>query len=338
MRGVSQESPSFSKCNSVNYGFDSLSVEISNKEELNKHITDEQIYHHYLDDFVVDEYMISPRGEDTPSFKVDWYDNRLCWRDFGNDLRPADAVNLVQYLEELQGRSITYHDAMMKIKQEVDGDIPYTIDVNKLVKEKPDLRLKYRGKFKRHEANYWIAEKLDISTLRRFGVFPAEIWYNDRVWHHSVPDDPLFVYLWDAAIGFWKGYRPQTSSHSRFIESECVGRVQGFGHMLPSETCIITKSYKDVMSYHELGYTAVAPQSESVFMSLEQVQHLKEIHDNLFINYDPDKIGIKNATKYSEMHNIPCFHFGNEDVKDVTEFRKSKNDDHVKSRLRLLMK
>ena len=100
----------------MNYGFNSQSVELSSKEELNKHITDEQIYHHYLGEFTVDEYIISPRGEGTPSFKIDWYDDKLSWRDFGHDVRPGDAVNLVQYLEDLQGRKMSYHAAMMKIK------------------------------------------------------------------------------------------------------------------------------------------------------------------------------------------------------------------------------
>ena len=107
--------------------------------------------------------------------------------------------------------------------------------------------------------------------------------------------------------------------------------------MLPSDLCIITKSYKDVMSYHELGYTAIAPQSEAVFVSSEQVEKLKSMHGRLLINYDPDKTGLKNAKLYSEKYDIPFFHFGHEDVKDVTEFRKKKDDKHVKGRLRSLM-
>lgn len=314
----------------MKYGFSPQSVEISSKKELNKIVSDEQIYHHYLGDFVVDSYMFSPRGESDPSFKIDWYDGQLMWRDFGNDRRPADAINLVQYLERLQGRHLNYYQAMEKIIQDVDRNTPYMIDYEKIEKQQKDIRAKYRKTFQPFEQAYWKSQNLSKRTIRRFDVFPGEIWCNDRIWYYSRPGDPVFIYLWDLMGGIFKGYRPLANNH-RFIESEgCENILQGEKYLVPQDTLIITKSYKDVMTYFELGHLAVAPQSETLFVSEEKLNKLKHQYKNIFINYDPDDAGMRSMIPFSEEYGLPYFHFGDEGFKDVTELRIGKGDKYTK--------
>lgn len=318
----------------MKYGFSDHDVRVSSKQELNKYISDEQIYHHYLGDFTVDEFITSPRGESSPSFKVDIYDGKLMWRDFGIDHRPKDAINLVQFVYQLQGKNLSYFEAMQTVLKDVDSNKKYTIQVDYSPREKPDIRLKYRTDLKDYELSYWRGERIHEDLLRKFFVYSGEIWYNNRCWHYSHYNDPLFIYLFDSSIAYWKGYRPLSSDKSKFIEHNCTGRAQGWellrSRKQKSKYCIITKSYKDVISYYNISLDAVAPQSETHFLTGEQVAKLKESYKGVFINYDPDQTGLENMKKYSEQYGLPYFHFGNENVKDLTELRKRKDDSYVK--------
>lgn len=321
----------------MQYGFEPDKVVVPNKEALNKTITDEQIYFHYYGEFKLDEWMFSPRGENNPSFKIDYYDGELVWRDFGYDCRPANAVNFVQYLEDLQGRKLDYLDAIQKIAHEVSKDIPYKIDVKNIKKQKGELRVRFRHKYQDHEKAFWRGEKIKRSTLLHFDVFPCEIWYGDKCWHYSRPNDPLYCYLFNKEEAIWKGYRPLAHNQPRFIESNCNSVIQGWNKRILSSQVVVTKSYKDVMSYFQLGYAAVAPQSENSFLTEYQLGVLKEEYDQIFINYDPDDAGLRNMARFSEEHSLPYFHFGDEGVKDLTELRKSKNEEYVRACLRSMM-
>jgi len=62
---------------------------------------------------------------------------------------------------------------------------------------------------------------------------------------------------------------------------------------------------KDALCLISAGYCAIAPQSESVRISLETIQELKSRFKSIYILYDLDKAGEKNSIKHSELYNIP---------------------------------
>ena len=178
------------------YGFDD-SVGIDSKDALNQLISDEQIYGLYLDEVVINEKIMAPRGEGHPSFLLTYYDDSLVWRDFGWSVKPKDAVQFVQYLEEIQGRKITYYQAINKILQDMGTNPPNITPIIKPAKDFADIRIKYNRKLKPHELQYWESQRITPDVLADFNVYSAELWINGKCVHHSRPNDPLFAYMFD---------------------------------------------------------------------------------------------------------------------------------------------
>ena len=85
--------------------------------------------------------------------------------------------------------------------------------------------------------------------------------------------------------------------------------IQGYDQ-LPTDAYVqnvlfIAASMKDALCLISAGYYAIAPQSESVRISLETIQELKSRFKSIYILYDLDKAGEKNSIKHSELYNIP---------------------------------
>ena len=84
----------------------------------------------------------------------------------------------------------------------------------------------------------------------------------------------------------------------RFMSNWNKNKLQGYDQ-LPKEAGFIvcTKAMKDVMLLSELEVPAVAPMSETVFMSESQYAKLKERYDKTFLLFDNDLPGISNANR-----------------------------------------
>lgn len=81
--------------------------------------------------------------------------------------------------------------------------------------------------------------------------------------------------------------------------------IQGI-HMLPKtgEYLVLTKSMKDVMVLYELGIPAIAPCSETTFISDSQYRKLKDRFDNLILFYDNDQTGISYMQKIRKKYDV----------------------------------
>ena len=89
-----------------------------------------------------------------------------------------------------------------------------------------------------------------------------------------------------------------TKRSYRFISNWPSNMIQG-AKQLPKagEFLIITKSLKDVVSLYEHGIIAIAPCSETLFLSESQYSRLQERYKEVFLLYDKDLPGIKAAQK-----------------------------------------
>ena len=74
--------------------------------------------------------------------------------------------------------------------------------------------------------------------------------------------------------------------------------IQGSKQLPKSgEYIVITKSLKDVMALHEFGITAVAPNSENIFLTEAQYKKLKLRFNVIYLLYDRDLPGVRSANK-----------------------------------------
>lgn len=100
--------------------------------------------------------------------------------------------------------------------------------------------------------------------------------------------------------------------------------IQGT-HMLPKsgEYLVITKSMKDCMVLYELGIPAIAPCSETTFISDSQYRKLKERFDNIVILWDNDLTGIKFANKFRKQYDIIPLWLPRDTHKDISDYYKA---------------
>jgi 5S rRNA maturation endonuclease (ribonuclease M5) len=95
---------------------------------------------------------------------------------------------------------------------------------------------------------------------------------------------------------------------------------------------IITKSLKDVMVLHEMGFDAVAASSETTFIPDDILETLKKKYKHILILYDRDPTGMKNARQLSKEYKLDAFfinkRFKAKDISDAvvsTGFEQVKN-------------
>jgi len=98
--------------------------------------------------------------------------------------------------------------------------------------------------------------------------------------------------------------------------------IQG-AKQLPKEgeLVVITKSLKDVMSLYEFGITAIAPNSENLFLTENQYIKLSNKFKEIYLLYDRDLPGVKAANKIrKQFKNIQVLLMPK--VKDFTDYVK----------------
>ena len=128
-------------------------------------------------------------------------------------------------------------------------------------------------------------------TLKRFKVYSCKnIFLNCNFFANSTDAVPMYGYYGGKKDGieYWRIYMPTKKSY-RFLSNWSKNMIQG-AHMLPEsgELVVITKSMKDVMLLYELGIPAIAPTSESTFLSKLQLEKLKNSFKNVLLFYYND--------------------------------------------------
>lgn len=272
-------------------------------EEFQQHITNEDIFFYYLGDFENNSWFSSPwRNDTTPSLRISYYKNKWVWTDFGEDSRPKDGISFI-----MRYYNISFYEAIQKGWQDItEKATPLT--KKKIIKHDAKSYCSIRN-LNDHELEYWGKANIDQQDLNFFDVVSGEIRHNGILWHSSKKDDPLFIYMWDKKTPIYKGYRPfAPNSRLKFYSKNISGHIQGWDKLPETDDIlIITKSYKDVIVWWKLGYPAIAPHSENMFISPFDLYNLESRFKHIYINYDNDETGVKKSIQYSSEHNLKYF-------------------------------
>lgn len=171
--------------------------------------------------------------------------------------------------------------------------------------------------------NYGITEEI----LNKFRVFSCStVFLNDRVFTHSNSKHPIYGYYRgknDNKLELWRIYFPKNRSREpRFLSNWKSVMLQG-GKQLPKsgDVLVVTKSLKDVMCLYSLGITAVAPNSENLFLTPSQYNKLKTRFKHIVILYDNDLAGMSNMNKFRKQFDIKCLWIPRTyKAKDISDF------------------
>lgn len=282
------------------YSFKHAEVAI---DDFNNNISDEDIFFYYLGDFENNSWFSAPWRSDTnPSLRISYYNNRWVWIDFGEDSRPKSGIDFIKRYYD-----VDYITAIQKGWEDIQNGEAFPIK-KRVIKHDSKSYCNIRDLLP-HELEYWAKAKINKQTLDYFNVYSGEIRHNSILWHKSKEEDPLFIYMWDKKTPIYKGYRPfAPTTRLKFYSKNISGHIQGWDKLpATGNMLIITKSYKDVIVWWELGYPAIAPHSENMFISPFDLYDLEGRFKHIYVNYDNDEVGVKKSTQYSSEYNLKYF-------------------------------
>ena len=214
-------------------------------------------------------------------------------------------------------KNVSYKDALNLIYNEIVNQKDYefsesSIDYDKIIK-KSYSSVSYRKWMYDWEYQYWSNAQITKNELEKYKIYCGKIRHNGLVLHTSKPGDPYFIYLFDITNKIYKGYRPYSLDKSlKFYGHNIANHIQGHEYLpLTHEYLIITKSYKDVIIWNKLGYPAVAPHAESIFIPEEILADYKKRFKNIYVNFDNDETGIKQSIIFTNMYNLYYYNIPN---------------------------
>lgn len=192
--------------------------------------------------------------------------------------------------------------------------------------------------FSKDELDWWEQYGITEKILKKFRVFSCKtVFLNGRIFTKSNSNHPIFGYYRgknDNKTELWRIYLPKHRSREpRFLSNWKSTLIQG-AKQLPKEgdLLVITKSMKDVMCLYSLGISAIAPNSENLFLTDKQFEKLSKKFNKLVLFYDNDLAGIRNMNKIRKKYNIDCVwiprHYN---VKDISDFYKMYGEEGTKN-------
>lgn len=307
------------------------------KDLILSYLTEKEIMEYYLGIPVVFHKSIrSPLRTDkkpTASFHVD-NAGRLMFKDFNGSRFYGDCFEVTQ-----KRTGLNYYSALTRIYEELIQGKDITI-----IPE--DKRVKYEFKRKILQVKRRILTDEDLSFWGQYGISKETLdlykvtglqilWSDGKIIYTSSRNDVGF--LFDFGDNTYKCYYPYRSDY-RFITNASRYVIQGYSQ-LPKKgsKLIVTKALKDVMTLHELGYIAVAPQAESVLISANQMIELKARFKRVVSLMDFDYTGVCLMNKMKKLYDIPPYMLTNGrfytpdyKAKDISDLVKLMGAEEVK--------
>ena len=253
--------------------------------------------------------------------------NRLMFKDFGNGFY-SDFVGIVMHIYK-----VNYYMALRIIAH--DFDILPDPDLQKSnvvaiydndtvdVKEPTVIQVKIES-FTKKDLDWWNQFGITPETLNYYKVYRAEhVFLNGQLISSYRETDPSYAYF----FGFdefdrelWKIYYPFRKK-ARFLLNCSV--LQGADQLpLSGDWLVITKSLKDVMSLYELGVAALAPQGESIILSVDTLSKFRPRFKQFVFNGDWDPAGKNFMIQNRKLHGGICLSFTNKELfgKDISDY------------------
>lgn len=184
------------------------------------------------------------------------------------------------------------------------------------------------GKFDEQDLKWWGSFGITEKTLNKFRVFPCKsVFLNGNLVSQRAQHNLIYGYYFGKKDGIeqWRIYFPKRKE-MRFMGNVPTKTIQGY-KQLPKEgkLLVITKSMKDVMLLYEMGIPAIAPNSETQFVSDKMLEELHTRFKYIVLLYDNDLTGVTFTNKIRKAHPdlIPFLIPRKTLCKDLSDFYKT---------------
>ena len=230
----------------------------------------------------------------------------------------------------------TYHSALKIIAKDF-GYIQNT-SIQKGSVQKPVIKIqpKFEGEketfiqveikdFSESELKWWNSFGITEQTLNKYKVYSVKtVFLNGSIYAQSTQHSPIYGYYFGKKgnVEQWRIYMPKRKEF-RFIGNVPTKTIQGYKQLPETgKLLVITKSMKDVCLLSTLGIPAVAPNSETQFVSDKLLGELRDRFKNVILLYDNDLPGVKAMNRIKKQHpdlNI-CMIPRKYEAKDISDF------------------
>ena len=293
-------------------------------------VTEYDIYAKYIGQFKVGMIYNSPfRKDKNPSFGI-YYSKRtkqLLFKDHGT----GECGNVIKFVSLFTGKT-EYSDILSDIVDKLN-----ITNNTKLVSSKQYIPPTetvigvVRQEFTDVDINYWKQFNISINTLKKFNVNSIKYYLcNGIVKGTYKRENPMYAYK---VYNNFKIYRPLADKYTKWRNNLTDYDIQGY-EQLPQKGDIlfITKSMKDVMCLHEMGYPAVSPSSESTFLPKDVLEQLKTRFKRIIILFDRDIAGVKRSRKLSRETGLEAMFINKKfKAKDISDAVKANNFEEIKN-------
>lgn len=293
-------------------------------------VTEYDIYAKYIGQFKVGMIYNSPfRKDKNPSFGI-YYSKRtkqLLFKDHGT----GECGNVIKFVSLFTGKT-EYSDILSDIVDKLN-----ITNNTKLVSSKQYIPPTetvigvVRQEFTDVDINYWKQFNISINTLKKFNVNSIKYYLcNGIVKGTYKRENPMYAYK---VYNNFKIYRPLADKYTKWRNNLTDYDIQGY-EQLPQKGDIlfITKSMKDVMCLHEMGYPAVSPSSESTFLPKDVLEQLKTRFKRIIILFDRDVAGVKRSRKLSRETGLEAMFINKRfKAKDVSDAVKANSFEEIKN-------
>lgn len=243
----------------------------------------------------------------TAGFYRDKKNHELKFHDFGIGF-DGNFLNVVMHLHNcsyVQALNIVAEDFGYIEKTTERPDIKIRKTSVK-VEEKTDTQIQIEDQpFTEKEIAWWKAFGVSESTLKKYKVHSCKnVFLNGNYFTSSSERNAAYGYFGGMKNGteLWRIYFPQKRAY-RFLSNWGKNLIQGARQIPKSgDLLVITKSMKDCMALYEMGIPAIAPCSEVLFISDEQLEKLKSRFKHIVVLYDNDQPGIQGMRRIKKQH------------------------------------
>lgn len=302
------------------------------KDFILSHINQETIFNYYLGVSVESKKLICNPFRVDKNPTCGFYKSRngiVYFHDFALN-KHYNCFNIV-----MEKYACTYHQALKIIASDFnltnDNVKKKEIKLVKEIKQKDNTFIQVKIKsFSTKELEWWGKYGITEKILKKFNVYSCDtVFLNSNIIASSTENCPIYGYYGgkDKDLELWRIYFPKRKSY-RFMSNWNSKKIQGF-KQLPKEgkLLIITKSMKDTMCYYSLGIPAIAPNSETLFVSDDILNSLKNRFKYIIVHYDNDKAGKYNLAKIRKLHPELIYYFipNSYKAKDISDFYKKYN-------------
>lgn len=259
-------------------------------------VSEYDIYASYIGQFKPGLIYNSPFRKDTnPSFGVflSKRTGKLLFKDHGSGV----CGDVIKFVREITGIS-NYNEVLQEIVRRLKITNKTVLKSTKPIESKETVIGIVRQAFTKIDEQYWGSYHISMPTLEKYNVHSIKYYLCNGIVKGIYKDEnPMYAYK---VYNNFKIYRPLGDKFTKWRNNLTEFDVQGYAQ-LPKKgnLLIITKSLKDVMVLHEMGYNAVSPSSESTFIPDVVLNDLKKRFKHILLCFDRDIAGVSNMRKVS---------------------------------------